>query len=279
MGPNHDGVMPNPGAGPNPGHASHLGYCDQIFPNSQGPVQRSISFQQSFILLCLGLAFWLSAQDWLLPRMGLKPPESIRPSELAPIRGAVAAPNSSPGNSSETQLQRLRHNPFLKAIQQGSSLGSVIGPMAVLFSDAQPIAMAPQAQGDTGRVVIDLSDRLVYLYPSRDSKIAIAQYDVAIGQDGWETPPGRYLIDGMQTEPAWQHPITHEVVPPGKDNPLGAAWISFLTTEDYSLGLHGTNDESLVGQAVSHGCVRMRNDDVIALYEKVSLGWPLDVQP
>ncbi len=240
-------------------------------------MQRSISFQQSFILLCLGLAFWLSAQDWLLPRLGITPPESIRPSELAPIRGAVAAPNSPTGKPAKTQ--RLRHSPFLRAMQWSSRLGGLSGPVALLFYDVQPVAEAPQAQGDTGRVVIDLSDRQVYLYPSRESKVAIAQYDVAIGQDGWETPPGRYLIDGMQTEPAWQHPITLEVIPPGDNNPLGAAWISFLTTQDYSLGLHGTNDESLVGQAVSHGCVRMRNDDIMALYDKVAIGWPLDVQP
>lgn len=242
-------------------------------------MQRSISFQQSFILLCLGLAFWLSVQDWLLPRVGLQPPESIRPSDPAPIRGAVAAPSSNPGELEPNLVQRLRHSPTLRAMQWSSSLGSLGSSAGALLTDVQSTAVLPQAQSNTGRVVIDLSDRQVYLYPSRESQTAIAQYDIAIGQDGWETPPGRYLIDAMQLEPAWQHPITHEVIPPGEDNPLGAAWISFLTTEDYSLGLHGTNDESLVGQAVSHGCVRMRNDDIMALYDKVSLGWPLDVQP
>ena len=137
------------------------------------------------------------------------------------------------------------------------------------------VPLIGQGQND---VVVDLSDRLLYLYADRQSDIAIAQYDIAIGQDGWETPLGRYLIEDMQTDPAWQHPITNEVFPPGEDNPLGAAWISFLTTEDYSLGLHGTNDESLVGQAVSHGCIRMRDADILALYEKVNLGWPLDVR-
>jgi len=165
------------------------------------------------------------------------------------------------------------------AAAQWSRLGSLGAPAALLLGETSPLAQVPEATGNAGRVVIDLSDRQVYLYPSPDSKTATAQYDIAIGQDGWETPPGRYLIEAMQTDPAWQHPITHEVVPPGEDNPLGSAWIGFLTTQDYSLGLHGTNDESLVGQAVSHGCIRMRNDDIVALYGQVGLGWPLDVQP
>lgn len=258
------------------GSTSHL---RNLSPNSLGPVQRSISFQQSFILLCLGLAFWLGAQDWLLPRVGLEPPETIRPSELVPIRGAIAAPSSLKTPASPSPLQRLRQNSMLSAMQWGIHLGSLASPVAFIASEVQPVADAPLATGNTGRVVIDLSDRQVYLYPNRESKTAIAQYDVAIGQDGWETPPGRYLIDGMQTDPAWQHPITLEVIPPGEDNPLGAAWISFLTTKDYSLGLHGTNDESLVGQAVSHGCIRMRNADILALYDKVAMGWPLDVRP
>lgn len=206
--------------------------------------------------------------------------ESIRPGDEQPtaILGSIAPP---PPKERAKQLW----NPFspghelLKILQWQTRLGNMAGPSASLLASAMPVAQAPQPTGETGKVIIDLSDRQVYLYSDRNSKIAIAQYDIAIGQDGWETPPGRYLIEGMQTDPAWQHPLTHEVIPPGPDNPLGAAWISFLTVDGYSLGLHGTIDESLVGQAVSHGCIRMRNADILELYDKVALGWPLDVQP
>ena len=90
---------------------------------------------------------------------------------------------------------------------------------------------------------------------------------------------GRFEVIELAVDPTWEHPATGLRIPPGPGNPLGAAWISFLTTEDYSLGIHGTLDESLVGQAVSHGCIRMRNADIQALYAKVAVGWPLDVQP
>lgn len=139
-----------------------------------------------------------------------------------------------------------------------------------------------------GKVVVDLSDRKVYLYSylyglessnSGDEKKLAATYDVAIGQDDWETPLGNYQVGDMQTNPAWEHPLTGRVVPPGPDNPLGAAWISFLSKGDYSFGLHGTINESLIGQAVSHGCIRMRNADILALYGAVEPGWPLQVRP
>lgn len=44
-------------------------------------------------------------------------------------------------------------------------------------------------------------------------------------------------------------------------------------------GFHGTTNESLIGQAVSHGCVRMRNDDIRALFEKIEVGTRVIVQP
>ena len=49
--------------------------------------------------------------------------------------------------------------------------------------------------------------------------------------------------------------------------------------DKYDIGLHGTNEDHLIGKAVSHGCVRMHNKDAIALFEQVSVGTPVIVQP
>ena len=132
-----------------------------------------------------------------------------------------------------------------------------------------------------GKVVVDLSERKVYLYDLKADRPPkrVATYDAAIGQADWETPTGDYEVGDMQTDPAWEHPLTGRVIPPGPENPLGAAWISFLSKGDYSFGLHGTINESLIGKAVSHGCIRMRNADILALYEAVEPGWPLQVRP
>ncbi len=124
-------------------------------------------------------------------------------------------------------------------------------------------------------LVVDLSDRTVTVY--RDRRV-LTSYPVAIGQPGWETPQGSFKITQMQRYPQWQHPITKEIFPPGDGNPLGARWIGFFHDEQMILGFHGTQREDLIGSAVSHGCLRMRNRDVQALFDQVALETTVRVQ-
>ena len=121
------------------------------------------------------------------------------------------------------------------------------------------------------RLVVDLSDREVHFY---EFDKLVTSYPVAIGKDGWETPTGTFLVKEMRKEPAWYQPITGEVIPPGPDNPLGSRWIGFWSDgEDvHQIGFHGSNQESSIGEAVSHGCVRMRNGDIEKMYEQVREG-------
>lgn len=129
---------------------------------------------------------------------------------------------------------------------------------------------------DGAKLIIDLSDRQIYLYAY--GQLA-ANYEIAVGQSGWETPTGEFKVINMHVDPAWQHPFTGEVVHAGADNPLGSRWIGFWTDGTHQIGLHGTNQEELIGQAVSHGCVRLREADVQALYQLVSLDMPVVVRP
>ncbi|MGB3671471.1 MAG: L,D-transpeptidase [Phormidesmis sp.] len=108
---------------------------------------------------------------------------------------------------------------------------------------------------------------------------ATIRYDVAIGQDDWQTPTGDFTVMSKLENPAWQHPITKEEIPPGPDNPLGDRWIGFWSDGEAQIGFHGTNQEDLIGEAVSHGCVRMRNEDVKALYALVEVGTPVEIVP
>ena len=126
------------------------------------------------------------------------------------------------------------------------------------------------------RLVIRLSDRRVYLYHNDQIETS---YPIAIGRRGWETPTGEFAVRQKLKNPAWEHPWTGEVVPPGPDNPLGVGWVGFWSDGVNSIGFHGTPDESLVGQAVSHGCIRMRNADILDLYAQVEVGTPVVVEP
>lgn len=121
----------------------------------------------------------------------------------------------------------------------------------------------------SSRLVVDLSEAKVYSYWGEQ---LIASYPVAVGQPGWETPTGQFKVIQKQRNPIWQHPITRELIPTGAENPLGDRWISFWSDGRHQIGFHGTNKEELVGQPISHGCLRMRNKDIQALYEQVSVG-------
>jgi L,D-transpeptidase ErfK/SrfK len=137
----------------------------------------------------------------------------------------------------------------------------------------EAIVLSPRAK-DT-KLVVDLGDRRVIVY--RHGK-ELARYTVAVGQAGWETPIGEFKIHQMRRDPDWRHPITKVVIPAGPDNPLGDRWIGFYQGEHMALGFHGTPNESLVGQAVSHGCLRMRNRDIERMFEQVGTGSVVEVQ-
>ncbi|MFB8792033.1 MAG: L,D-transpeptidase [Potamolinea sp.] len=119
------------------------------------------------------------------------------------------------------------------------------------------------------RLVVDLSEARVYVYWG--DKL-LSSYPVAVGQPGWETPTGSFKVLQKQRNPVWLQPITGELIPTGPNNPLGDRWISFWSDGRHRIGFHGTNNEQLVGQPVSHGCLRMKNEDIRALYQQVGVG-------
>ncbi|MGD1701531.1 L,D-transpeptidase [Dapis sp. BLCC M229] len=125
-------------------------------------------------------------------------------------------------------------------------------------------------------LVIKLSDRRVYVYQNDKLKTS---YPIAIGREGWETPTGTHKVIQKIPNPSWKHPFTGEIIPPGPENPLGERWIGFWTDGTNYIGFHGTPNEETIGQAASHGCVRMLNQDVLALFEKVGIGTTVVVEP
>jgi len=126
----------------------------------------------------------------------------------------------------------------------------------------------------TVRILLKLGAKQVQVY--EEDKL-IASYPVAVGKKGWETPQGNFEIIQMIENPSWENPWTGKISPPGPNNPLGERWIGFWSDGKNFIGFHGTPGEHLIGQAVSHGCVRMRNKDIKELFKFVSLGVPVTV--
>ena len=126
------------------------------------------------------------------------------------------------------------------------------------------------------RLVLKIKERKVYAY--QNDKL-LDSYRVAVGKKGWETPQGKFEIIQMVKNPKWENPWNGRISAPGPNSPLGERWIGFWTNGKNYIGFHGTPGEHLIGQAVSHGCVRMKNVDVKALFELADKGIPVIVQP
>lgn len=135
-------------------------------------------------------------------------------------------------------------------------------------SQVTPVKQEPQVSQPEIRLVLRLTKRRVYVY--KGEKV-LASYPVAIGKPGWETPLGNFKVIEMLENPGWTNFKTGEVIAPGKNSPLGERWIAFWTDGRDYIGFHGTPNRASVGKAVSHGCVRMYNEDVRKLYNFVKL--------
>jgi lipoprotein-anchoring transpeptidase ErfK/SrfK len=123
-------------------------------------------------------------------------------------------------------------------------------------------------------LTLKLKEKKVYVY--KDGK-AIANYPVAIGKKGWETPTGDWYVMEKITNPGWTSFKNGSFIAPGKKNPLGERWIGFWTDGKDTIGFHGTPDVKSVGKAVSSGCVRMYDKDVKALFPLVKIGTTVKV--
>lgn len=77
----------------------------------------------------------------------------------------------------------------------------------------------------------------------------------------------------MKENPNWINPLTDQKVPAGDPkNPLGSYWIGFWTDGRDWVGFHGTPNRQSVGQAISHGCIRMYDEDIADLFYQINLG-------
>ena len=124
-----------------------------------------------------------------------------------------------------------------------------------------------------GTVIINTKERLLYLV--RENGRA-TRYGIGVGRPGF-TWAGTHSISSKREWPDWRPPpemIRRQPNLPrymrgGPDNPLGARAM-YLGSTLYRI--HGSNEPWTIGQAVSSGCIRMRNEDVIHLYNQVKIG-------
>lgn len=105
-------------------------------------------------------------------------------------------------------------------------------------------------------ITVNLSIRNLILY--RDG-LKVRAYPIGIGKILTPTPTGTYHIINKQPNPG---------------GPFGVMWMG-LSKPSY--GIHGTNNPASIGKVVSHGCIRMYNNDVLELSRIVPIGTPVRI--
>ena len=155
---------------------------------------------------------------------------------------------------------------------------------AIFFAAAAPSA-AREVVGFSGyprgTIVVKTSERRLYFVNSDGSAI---RYPVGVGKAGmaWQ---GRAFVARKLVRPSWGPPLDiwranpnlPAIIPGGSPrNPMGERVLG-LDRGNYAI--HGTSDPSSIGRFVSHGCIRMFNEDIIDLYNRVPVGTPVVVLP
>lgn len=150
-----------------------------------------------------------------------------------------------------------------------------VSPDSIPANPPEPKAAPQTPVEEPIRLVVRRGKRQVVVYRG---KAALAKYPIAVGKKGWETPIGEFKVLTKEKNPIFKSFKTGAIIEPGPDNPLGVRWIGIWTDGKTQLGFHGTDQPELIGQAVSHGCIRMHNKDVTALYEYVQMGTTVIVE-
>lgn len=174
------------------------------------------------------------------------------------------------------------------------SVATVMPSMAALVYNydtelwEEPAVAQPRARGGSpirkeiveyattykpGTLVIETDERRLYLV-LEDGKAL--KYGIGVGRDGF-TWSGTHRITRKAEWPGWTPPAAMRkrvpdlpaYMPGGPDNPLGARALYIGST---LYRVHGTSEPWSIGQAVSSGCIRLTNEDVTDLYERVQVG-------
>jgi lipoprotein-anchoring transpeptidase ErfK/SrfK len=138
------------------------------------------------------------------------------------------------------------------------TLAALIAPSAI----AQQTATVPARV--KREVVVSVPDRKLVVM---ENGAVLKVFPVAVGADVSPSPNGEFEIVSRLTDPTYYH--SGVVIPAGTDNPLGPRWVG-LNKKGY--GIHGTNMPGSIGKAASHGCIRMRNRDIVQFFAMVSVG-------
>ena len=179
-----------------------------------------------------------------------------------------------------------RFNQFRGAVQDGAFKFPEIGPTTIAPVSLHQIesTFGHDNHNTAGTLTPAPTDLL-----TQQARVDALRYAVGVGRTEALNFRGSAVIGRKETWPRWT-PTAHMMaampqyrpyaggMDGGPDNPLGArALYLYRNGRDTYFRLHGTNEPESIGHAVSSGCIRLLNEDIIDLYNRVSLGTPVAV--
>ena len=191
-----------------------------------------------------------------------------------------------PGDPPPAQQYRGRPNAYYGAspyedpyapASRGQSYGNGDLELGVNLNQRTAAEVQNPTNEPPGTIVIDTGSRHLYLVQPGGGAI---QYGIGVGRQGFEWK-GIARVGRKSEWPRWippkemlkRRPDLPEEMYGGLENPLGArALYLFQGNKDTLFRIHGTNEPDSIGKAVSSGCIRMMNADVIDLYKRVVVG-------
>ncbi|WP_066174631.1 L,D-transpeptidase family protein [Bacillus marinisedimentorum] len=146
---------------------------------------------------------------------------------------------------------------YRKPLREIIAANRLVNPNLIFPGQKLVIPGFPPAESIPFQITVSVSKRTLTL--RRNGQI-VKVYPIAVGRILHGTPTGDYIIINKAPNPG---------------GPFGTMWMS-LSKEHY--GIHGTNDPSSIGKAVSKGCIRMFNKDVEELARTVPVGTPVAIR-
>jgi lipoprotein-anchoring transpeptidase ErfK/SrfK len=142
------------------------------------------------------------------------------------------------------------------------------------------------AQYRPGTIVVNITERRLYLVQGGGRAL---RYAIGVGREEALNFHGSAVVGQKSEWPRWiptadmikrmpRYAAYAAGMPGGLENPLGArALYLYRGNRDTYFRIHGTNEPATIGTAVSSGCIRMFNQDIIDLYNRVPVGAPVVV--
>lgn len=148
-----------------------------------------------------------------------------------------------------------------------------------LAIQAEAMLSEPESQPIGQAIFVDTRGCRVSLYEEGE---VVATYPCTPGMSGYATPKGDFFLSYKDSAPTWYNPHSswsegmEETIGPGPSNPLGLR--ALAVSCGGGIFLHGTTNIGGLGSPGSHGCVRLSNNNIVELYDRVSTGIPIIIR-